>query len=532
VEAEVGLDDLADLARLHGEDGVLEGLDHGATTEVVEVPAPLGRARIVGVGPRQRLEFRRLGAQLREQALGLLACLGALGRRLVGLGDDQDVVGAPLLGGRPSARVLVVVAPQVGLGDVDVAPQRLQPQRDVLDARLLGGAEERFVGLVKGLELGVGGLHLAQVGGAVEALNLDLALLQQGVQRHGGDLLRCHHAARHPAEHLLHAEFGAQLGREHLRAHALGGQDVAVDAAVRVAQAGELRVGHEQALQPLVGREQVACAGLGQQHALAHDRLEGLPTHFRRVQQRHVHPGHLLAHAVDAALMRQIPLGLRDLEPVDLRHAGVGRVGHVAVALDAEEDERRDDQEHDQAEHQPGVRTDEFEHRGAWVGRVRDGSQQQGRGRTKRRRRTAVRLPFRDSTSRSRCSREPEFIRAWRPGRVALPTARLERRGSNGSTGSSGPGSIGPTGAGPGPAGSLVGADGLEPPARSLATRPCHRAVRRPCRGNLHGDHPDGSPGDPCTCLLGCKQVGWLPDSRLRVGSDRWPSGVTALSAG
>jgi hypothetical protein len=348
------------------------------------------------VGARQGLEVRRPGAQLAQQVLGLLARLRALGGRLVGLGDDQDVVRAALLGAGPAARVLVVVALQVGLGDLDVASERVQAELDELDARLLGRPEARLVGLVEGLELGVGGLHLAAEGGGVEALHLHLAPLQQGVERHRGHLLGRHHAGGDATEHLLHAELGAQPLGEHLRAHALRGQDVPVDAAVGVAQAGELRVGGEQPLQPPVGREQVARVGLGQQHALAHDRLQRLAPDFGRVEQRDVQARHLLAHALDRTLVRQVPLGPGDLEAVDLGHRGVRRVGHVGVALHAEEDERGDDQQHHQTEHQPGMRTDEFEHRG---GLGRSGEEPRGnaaRGgavRAKRRRRTAVRLP-------------------------------------------------------------------------------------------------------------------------------------------
>ncbi len=85
------------------------------------------------------------------------------------------------------------------------------------------------------------------------------------------------------------------------------------------------------------------------------------------VEQLHVHGRHLLAEALDAALVRGVPFNLGDAAAVDLGHLAVRCVGEAGVALHAEEDEGRKDQQHQDALEQPGVRADEIEHGGPWT---------------------------------------------------------------------------------------------------------------------------------------------------------------------
>jgi len=118
----------------------------------------------------------------------------------------------------------------------------------------------------------------------------------------------------------------------------------------------------------------VQLVGCGQQHALAHQRIERLGTGLGRIEQLGVDVRHLLAHALHLLLVAGIPLGLGDGLARHLGHGGVAPLGHAAVALDAKDDERRQDQKQDQAQEQPVVFADEIEHVDSlWVG-VRIGS--------------------------------------------------------------------------------------------------------------------------------------------------------------
>ena len=122
------------------------------------------------------------------------------------------------------------------------------------------------------------------------------------------------------------------------------------------------------------------CSDGGQQHALAHDAVERLAPHCRAVEQLHVHRRHLLAQALDVALVRGVPFHLGDVAAVDLGHLGVRCIGEAGVALHAEEDEGRKDQQHQDALEQAGVRADEIEHGGPWtrefgIGRDRHAAQ-------------------------------------------------------------------------------------------------------------------------------------------------------------
>jgi hypothetical protein len=142
----------------------------------------------------------------------------------------------------------------------------------------------------------------------------------------------------------------------------LRGEQVLVDAAVGVAQAGELRVVAEQAQQPFVVGLQVQLVRGDEQHAFAHQLLQRLAAHLGRLEQARVGVGHLAAQAFDVALVRGVPLGPLDALAVDLGHRGLAAVGVARVALDPEDDERREDDQHDDAEHQARMGAEEFEH--------------------------------------------------------------------------------------------------------------------------------------------------------------------------
>ena len=161
---------------------------------------------------------------------------------------------------------------------------------------------------------------------------------------------------------MLHRIVLAQPFGEHFGSHALRGDEFAVDAAVRVAQPGHRRVGLEEAIEPLVAGRGVQLGGSLAQHQILHQQVQRLALGLRGVEELHVHARHLLAHAFDLALVGGLPLGARDAAVAHLGGVGHRFVGEARVALDAEEHEGRNDQQHDEPEHQPGVVANEIEH--------------------------------------------------------------------------------------------------------------------------------------------------------------------------
>ena len=125
-------------------------------------------------------------------------------------------------------------------------------------------------------------------------------------------------------------------------------EQVAVDAAVGVAQPRELRVGGEEALQALVadtpGATVSAAASSTRSRTM---RVERLAARLGRVEQLHIDVRHLLAHALD--LLRWCAASHSACvmsRPSTLATVVAPPVVEAAVALDAEEHERREDQQH------------------------------------------------------------------------------------------------------------------------------------------------------------------------------------------
>ena len=113
VQAELRLDDVADLAGLERERRLLELLRHLAAAEEVEIAAAGLADFLFGVLVRELAEvLAGLGA--REHRLGLLAH-----RRLVFAFElEEDVAGADLFGRRELLLVLLVVLLDVLRGDL------------------------------------------------------------------------------------------------------------------------------------------------------------------------------------------------------------------------------------------------------------------------------------------------------------------------------------------------------------------------------------------------------------------------------
>ena len=317
VVAEVRLDHIADLALLHGECRVLEGLDHGAAAEEIEISSVGRRARIIRVLPGHLGERCRVLPDFGEQFLSLGLGLVAFGSRRALVGLHEDMAGAPLFGHGIARGVLVVVLAQVVFGYRDALLDGLEVQDQVLDRSLLGRLEFRRVCrvLVVGLDVGIARIDLGEVVLRIELRQLDLALLQEGIERRIGNRLRRDGTAGHALEDLSHRKIAAQALGKRLRAHALCRKDVLVDRAVRVAQEGKLRVIEKQALQALVGRDQIELVGSSAHHLFAHQGLERLPLHCRRVEQLDVDVRRLRADAFDLVAMCSVQFGLGDGPP-------------------------------------------------------------------------------------------------------------------------------------------------------------------------------------------------------------------------
>ena len=119
-------------------------------------------------------------------------------------------------------------------------------------------------------------------------------------------------------QHLAHGDVLAQTLREHFRRHPPGGQGVTVHAAVRVAQLLELRIADEEALETIVGRDEVQLVSGGEHHALAHQGFEGQALHLGGLEQLRVEARHLPLCPLELLALGNLPFTLADGLPPDL----------------------------------------------------------------------------------------------------------------------------------------------------------------------------------------------------------------------
>jgi hypothetical protein len=344
VEAELALDDIADVALLQGEHGVLEGLDHRATRHEAEIAALLRRPRVLRVLARHGGEGAGRLANLGQELGRTCARLVALGGRRAGRGGDQDVARAAFLGRSEAGLVLLVVAAQIGIADGDVLLDGVHVEHDVLDAGLLGRLELRGMRLVVGLEVGVLDGDLGAEVGRIEAHGLDLATIVERVERQLRLGRRRERRARDTQHDLLRRQLGSDGSLVLLR-RAAGGQHeaLAIELAVGRAERRQPGVLGEQPRQPLLRDRHVRLLGGGGQHAVAHHAFEGRIARRVGVEQRGIDIGHLLTDAIDLVAMLGVPLGPRDVLAIDACH--LLALLPAVVAIDAEQHERRDDQQ-------------------------------------------------------------------------------------------------------------------------------------------------------------------------------------------
>jgi hypothetical protein len=90
--------------------------------------------------------------------------------------------------------------------------------------------------------------------------------------------------------------------------------------------------------------------------------VEREAAHLGRVEHLRVDRRHLPARPVDPLAQRVVELGLADLVARDRRHGLPVVALHAAVALDPEENERREHQQHEHELQDTGVAAEEIEH--------------------------------------------------------------------------------------------------------------------------------------------------------------------------
>ena len=126
----------------------------------------------------------------------------------------------------------------------------------------------------------------------------------------------------------------------------MGGEEVAIDAAIRVSQPRELGVGAEKARQALITRLQVVSHGRGHQDPLAHQAVQRLLLQLRRIQQLGIDARHLLAHAFNGPLMGLVPFAACDGSAIHLRHGSGALLAEARVTLHPKENKRGKNQQH------------------------------------------------------------------------------------------------------------------------------------------------------------------------------------------
>ena len=98
--------------------------------------------------------------------------------------------------------------------------------------------------------------------------------------------------------------------------------------------------------------------------AIANDAFEREAPHLRGLEQLGVEGGHLSARPFDAIAQRGVELGLRHRLPGDSGDDLLLVADEAAVALDAEEDERGEDEQEQHDLERARVPAEEIEHRG------------------------------------------------------------------------------------------------------------------------------------------------------------------------
>ena len=360
--AELGFNQAADLALLELCDSVFNRRHERALLDHAQVAAQFSRTRILRLRFRDRRETGWIGAHFSEDRFGLLLCGCLVGGRGALWCVDQDVARGAALRRAVTRLVLGEEIGDFSVADGDLAFDGFRVEHHVFDARLLGHGEQCGVLVVVGLDHFVGDFDLADEVRNREYQLLHFAFLVVHLRQALGDGARHEGAALYGVAQLLQRHVAAHARVEHRWRHALRGQHglvlFHVEAAVRLLEGVDAGDGLGQRG---VADGQVAAFDFRFQRALCDQVVKDCLACFRRIEQLLVElVAHLLAIAVDLLALRFFPFLLGDLAAVDVcdAHGGVTAL----IAADADQYERRDDQQHQEDLHQAFVSADKFKH--------------------------------------------------------------------------------------------------------------------------------------------------------------------------
>ena len=343
VPAELALDRAGDLAGLHGEHGVVEGLHHRAARVAAEVAALRRRARILRTLLGELAELRGIGLGLRRDLVRGLLCRGALRLARIGFHCDQDVRRLPLLLLAVGLGRAVVLRLHLLRRHGNLREQGILRQHDILEFRFLGRLEGGRIGVVERLLLGRVDGDVLDERLDVDIGGFDLALLLDQVHERDHRCLRHDAAARDGIDDA----FGEDLPPDALLECGFGDpgltQQILVDVEREPVAVAKARV-RGDSLEDLGVRDpEMQIGALLLDQTLAQQILHQVETHFRIVENRRVD-----ALRASPQLFLLVPdclgeFGLGNLAAVEFRHLADAAAA-AEVVIDAEKRERNHDQ--------------------------------------------------------------------------------------------------------------------------------------------------------------------------------------------
>ena len=344
VKAKIGFDDTRNLAFFQGKGGVLERLDHHATTEETKIAALGCRTRIVGVFFRQISKGRRVLANLLEHLLGLGFCLFLADL----VRSNQDMTGTALL--RLPELILVAIVPglDLGIGNRQCGTDGVLRQNDKFDLGQFRNLELLAVLVVELPDCTFGQLDLVKIGLDRQAEFLNVARLALHGQDAVADCARRNARLANRRRQLLQCQILTQARLESRRRHALPAQ------CRLVAFRNEFSVDLEgvdcsdRAPDSLVTGKQSHPVRFKEQQLLVDQIIENHLTRFRGVQHLGVELlSHLGAQSILLFTQSLLELLRTNFDVANLGHRIPGaRVAHVRFHTKKGEWQRNQDQKY------------------------------------------------------------------------------------------------------------------------------------------------------------------------------------------
>ncbi len=363
VKAVLRLDRPGNVADLHREGGLIEGLDHQAACEKAKIAALLRGSGILGKFRREFAKFLRVRFCLPEQILGLRPGLGLFIRTGRCGSRYQNVAGASFFGGLITALVLEVELLDLLVADLHATLIGFQRKHHELDLDPLGNHELAFVLGVVFLRIGIGNVDLLAIVRRAEQDLADLPFLLANFQQSIRDRVRNKSRAGINAAHLLQHDVRAYLVFERGRGQSLSLQQLAIALARELARlVVECLDGGNHLLEFGIRYRHPGLGRVRQRDPALDKFIEHRLLELRAVEQRRVRiVFHHLAHLFLGLAQRLGIFDLGNARVADLGQRTAG-IGIAEIEIDAEESERRDD-EYQQRYLQPAfVLVDEIVH--------------------------------------------------------------------------------------------------------------------------------------------------------------------------